>query len=194
VTSFRNYPIAGIQDLLRGDAPSTDISASSPSSDYSGGDAEGAIYTPFTGVAFSYVWWMLVFQLVIGVGMAGAAAATPKLRLSALALVTVLTTSCFMLAESVCNAYMGVYQITHNASGTAASVLDRDAGTQHVFNGVLTLFAGAIVCSVANSLTLVFLGIAASPAEEAAAPKAETAKAEEAAAVEEEAAAPAEAV
>jgi hypothetical protein len=172
-------------------APSSDSSSDLSSS---GGSSMSAIYTPYTGIAFSYVWWVLVFQLVVGVGMAGAAAATPKLRLSALALVTVLTTSCFMLAESACNAYLGVYMLTHNASGTAASVLNRNANTQHTIIGVLTLFAGTIVCSVANSLTLVFLGIAASPAEEAAAPKAETAKAEEAAAVEEEAAAPAEAV
>ena len=133
---------------------------------------------PYTGVAYSYVWWMVCFQLVVGVLLTGAAAATPKLRLSALALVTVLTTSCFLLSESVCNALFGAYMLTHNVSGTPASVLETDSSVQHTINAVLVLFSGCIVCSVANALSLVFLGMAASPASEEAAP---APKAEEAA-------------
>ena len=61
---------------------------------------------------------------------------------------------------------------SHNSSGTPASVLDTAAGAQHIINAVMVLFSGCIVCSVANTLTLVFLGMAASPASEAAPDKA----------------------
>ena len=170
MASFRNYPVAGIADLIRGTAPAAHGN-NNHNNNTNNNNNSGML--PYTGVAYSYVWWMVCFQLVVGVLLTAAAATTPKLRLSALALVTVLTTSCFLLSESVCNATYGVYMFTHNESGTAASVLKTDSGAQHTINAVITLFSGCIVCSVANALSLVFLGMAASPAsEETPAPKA----------------------
>ena len=103
------------------------------------------------------------FQLVVGVLLPAAAVLAPSLRLSALALVSVLTTTCFFLTEGVCNMYLGAYQLSHNVSGTPASVIERDSNTQHWVNAIFVLFSGCVTCSVANSLTLLFLGIAASP-------------------------------
>lgn len=182
MSEFRNYPIMGFQDALRGDSPTTDSSTTNAPSPFKVG-MQQTYSLPYTGTPFSYVWWMISFQLVVGVALAAAAAATPKLRLSALALVTVLTTSCFLLTERLCNAYLGVYQLTHNTSGTPATVTNRDSSFQHTLNAIMVLFAGSVICSVANALTLVFLGVAASPAEggAAASPAAAPAKEEEAA-------------
>ena len=167
--TFRNFPVFGVQDDLR---------------EQRGSDKYNfkfiplaSLEQPFTGVAFSYVWWMVAFQLVVGVLLASAAAATPRLRHSAMALITILTMSCFLLTQSVCNAYMGAYMLSHNASGTPASVLNGNSEVQHLVNGVMVLFSGAVVCSVADALTLVFLGVAvydetaaSKAAERAAAP------------------------
>jgi hypothetical protein len=172
----------GIQDAIRGDSPASASAPSPGPSAFEMGMAQTYVL-PYTGTPYSHIWWMMAFQLVVGVALAAAAAVTPKLRLSALALVTVLTTSCFLLTERLCNAYLGVYQLTHNTSGTAATVTNRDSGFQHTVNAIMVLFAGSVICSVANALTLVFLGVAASPAEggAAASPAAAPAKEEEAA-------------
>ena len=93
---------------------------------------------------------MVSFQLVVGVVLAAAAASKPAVRGGAALLVTVLTTSTFLFTYDVLNAALGVYALTHNSSGTPASVI----GTHSTLgtNGIMVLFSGLVVVDVANAL------------------------------------------
>ena len=157
VESFRNYPIVGTQDKSLGVG------------------ILGAALRPFIGVAFSYAWWMMSFQLVVGVLLAGAAVSKPAIRGGAVQLLGVLTTATFLLTNDTCNAVYGAYATSHNANGEPASVIGTHAS--HVSNAMFTFFAGLVVVDVANALTLFLLGCgveAAAPKAAAAAPVEQT--------------------
>lgn len=107
-------------------------------------------YFPALGQAFSYGWWMVCFQLVVGVVMAGAAATKPAIRGGAALLLTVLTACTFSFTCDVCNAVYGAYALSHNADGKPASVTGTHAS--HVLNAVMLMFSGLVVVDIANSL------------------------------------------
>ena len=65
---------------------------------------------------------MVAFQFFGLVYAAYVTVAAPKLRMGALALLTVLTTSTFMFTNDCLNAPAGAYAWSHNHSGTAAVV------------------------------------------------------------------------
>lgn len=129
-----SFPIAGIQDKIQG---GVSLAASSQ-------------VLPYIGKAFSYAWWMMSFQLVVGVVLAGAAAAKPAVRGGAALLLAVLTTSTFLFTYDVCNAYLGAYALSHNSTGTPATVTGTHAS--HVSNALFVLFSGLIIVDVANAL------------------------------------------
>jgi hypothetical protein len=139
--------------------------------------APGSSKSIFTGNAYSYGWWIVAFQFFGLIYAAYATLAAPAKRLGALGLLTVLTTSTFLFTADVLNAPAGVYAWSHNASGTPASVI----GTKATFvkNGIFVLFAGLIVCDVAN----IAMVMTVAEEDDVAAPKAvEEKKAEEEAA------------
>jgi hypothetical protein len=109
--------------------------------------------TPNTGKPYSYVWWVVSFQLFCMNYARIAMQKRPAQRAGALALHTVLTLSTFLLTEEVLNAPYGVYGMTHNEDGTAAAASTEGYNS----NGLFLLFAGLVICSVANAGTLTVL-------------------------------------
>ena len=88
------------------------------------------------------------FQL-FGVLYAAFAASKPaKMRQSAQGLLAVLTASTFSFTCDVLNAPMGAYALSHNKSGTPASVIGTHGSK--LSNYVFLLFSGLVVCDVAN--------------------------------------------
>lgn len=88
------------------------------------------------------------FQL-FGVLYAAYAASKPaKMRQSAQGLMAVLTASTFLFTCDVLNAPMGAYALSHNESGTPASVIGTHGSK--LSNYVFLLFSGLVVCDVAN--------------------------------------------
>jgi hypothetical protein len=131
----------GVQDLLR--AKGTAASGLATSVVFNAG------FFPYLGQAFSYGWWMVCFQLAVGVILAGAAAAKPAIRGGAALLLTVLTASTFLFTCDVCNAAYGAYMLSHNENGKAASVIGTHAS--HESNAVMLMFSGLVVVDVAGA-------------------------------------------
>jgi hypothetical protein len=130
-----------------------------------------AASSPFTGASYSYSWWIVVFQLVSLLYCAAVAGTAAKG--TAVGLMTVLATSTFIFTNSVLNAPLGAYALSHNSTGTAASVIGTHANKDT--NAVFVLFSGLIVVDVANVLLAMTMGQDAIFAE----PSADAVKAEE---------------
>lgn len=154
--SFRNFGVSGVQGSASTTPGGTDTLT-----------AFFAAYPGFLGTSFSYVWWIVAFQFVVGVLLPAAAAVKPAIRKGSLLLITVLTTSTFLLTNTVCNAAYGAYAISHNQSGTAATVSGRANELIMLLNGILALFSGLVIVDVANAATLFLLGNADESAAEA---------------------------
>jgi hypothetical protein len=138
--NFRNFPISGVADA--------DLSRIS--------QLGSLVGVPNTGKPYSYVWWVVCFQLFCMNSARAALHAPPGRRVvGALALHTVLTVCTFLLTEEVLNAPFGVYMMSHNQSGTQASVVGTKGNRMK--NGLFLLFAGLVVCSAANAGLLIAL-------------------------------------
>lgn len=92
--------------------------------------------------------WIVAFQFFSIIYAAYVVMAAPAKRFGALGLFTVLTTSTFLFTCSVLNAPAGAYALSHNVSGTPASVIGTKSSL--VNNGVFATFIGLIIMDVAN--------------------------------------------
>ena len=89
---------------------------------------------------------MVAFQFFGLVYAAYVTVAAPKLRMGALALLTVLTTSTFMFTNDCLNAPMGAYAWSHNHSGTAAVVTGKARGPRGMQRLGARALAGVAAC------------------------------------------------
>jgi len=133
-----------------------------------------AVYgSAFTGKSYSYGWWIVAFQLFGLLYAAYVAAAAPAKKLGAVGLMTVLTTSTFLFTADVAGAPLGAYALSHNKSGTPASVTGTKGGL--IKNGVFVMFAGLVIVDIANAVLTITLDDETDPAPAAAAPAKEAA-------------------
>lgn len=98
------------------------------------------------------MWWVVAFQL-LGLIISMANMASPRVHHGSLALLAVLTMTTFSLTNDVGNIMWG---ITHGPTGNYESIVGGHA--TNLSNAVTVLFAGLIVCDVANGALLLSLG------------------------------------
>ena len=122
-------------------------------------DASNAVATDspagaLLGESFSYGWWIVTFQLVATLYAAYVVVAAPAKRAGATALLAVLTTSTFLMTQSVYTGYgNGITNIVINPfSGKHIKPTTKLTKVQR---SAIVYFAGLIIVDVANALAMI---------------------------------------
>ena len=127
------------------------------------------------GIFYGYGWFVTFFQLVAGVLLPGAAIGAPALRARALGLCAVLTATCFLFNQQIYYILLRSIATLDNTDYGPSTKYSTGYRRRTADAGVV-LFAGTVVSSVADALTLLLLGRAM--ANDAAAQDARLAKLE----------------
>ena len=98
-------------------------------------------------------WWLVCFQLVVGVLLAGASIRSRTLRTSALALGAVVTATCFYFTLQAYALYSFYNNYSDYSGNSYTTNFQENLATAHT-----VLFAGTIICSIGDALTLYCLG------------------------------------
>ena len=122
-------------------------------------DAANAIATDspvgaLLGESFSYGWWIVTFQLVATLYAAYVVVAAPAKRAGATALLAVLTTSTFLMTQSVYTGYgNGITNIV--ISPFSGKHIKPTTKLTKVQRSAIVYFAGLIIVDVANALAMI---------------------------------------